>query len=211
MIVILENVEYHVDVVFFLIFFYGFYRDLSGNVIRKVKLARAYTAKRDTFQIIFHCFVQAGKITAFEQLAVVFRKPAADDRTDGMDNISARQIISGCDFRLTRPLLVTLLFHQLITGVSKLYARVCVDDVVDTAVAGNETAEHFRIGGVDYHVAFQRGDVALPKIDVFLQRFQISYICNALARCFFLQILVLNLQKILADSLRHTDIEQRAQ
>ena len=65
---------------FFLIFFYGIDRDLRGYIVWEVKLARADTAERYTFQIILHSFIQAGEVTAFEQLAVFVREPAADNR-----------------------------------------------------------------------------------------------------------------------------------
>ena len=127
---------------FFLIFFYGIDRDLRGYIVWEVKLARADTAERYTFQIILHSFIQAGEVTAFEQLAVFVREPAADNRSYCVDNILARKIISGCDFRLTCRLLVTLLPHHLITGITELNARKGMDCIVDTAVTRAEAAEH---------------------------------------------------------------------
>ena len=191
-----------------LIFFDRIDRDLCGDVVGEVKLACADTAERYTFQIILHSFIQAGEVTAFEQLAVLVREPAVYDRTHGVDHIFARQVISGCNLRLSCRLLVTLHLHKLITGVTELYARVGVDGVVDAAVTGIEAAEHLRVGGVDDGVAFQRGDVTLPEIDTLLHRFQVGDIGDAFARSFFLQILILHTQEFLGDRRGHTDIEQ---
>lgn len=97
-------------------------RDLRGNVVRKMKLACADTAKRYAVQIVHHRNIKAGEVTAFEQLAITLREPAADNRTDGVDNKFARKIKGRCDFRLTCSFLVALLFHYLITSVTQLYA-----------------------------------------------------------------------------------------
>ena len=112
---------------FFLIFFYGIDRDLRGYIVWEVKLARADTAERYTLQTVLLRFIQTGDITAFEQLAVLVCEPAADNRSYCVDNILARQVISGCDFRLTCRLLVTLLPHHLITGITELNARKGMD------------------------------------------------------------------------------------
>ena len=79
---------------FFLIFFYGIDRDLCGYVVWEVKLARADTAERYAFQTVLHSFIQAGEVTAFEQLAVLVREPAADDRSHCVDNILALSTIA---------------------------------------------------------------------------------------------------------------------
>ena len=117
-------------------------RDPRGDVVRKMKLSRADTAERDAVQTVLHRCVETGEITAFEKLAVFLSEPAADDGSHCVDHVLARQVISRRDLRLTCRLLVTLFLHDLITEVTKLYAGVGMDSVVNTAVAGIEAAEH---------------------------------------------------------------------
>ena len=45
-----------------------------------------------------------------------------------------------------------------------------MDSVVDTAVTGTKAAQHLRVGGVDDSVAFKRRDIALPKVNIRLNR-----------------------------------------
>ena len=101
-----------------------------------------------------------------------------------------------------------LLLHDLVAVTSELYSGKGVNSIVDAAVTGTEAAEHLTVGGVDDRIASQRGNVALPKINIILNRLQIRYICDTLAAVFLLQISVLDLQKILARFFRHPDIEQ---
>ena len=185
-------------------------RDPRGDVVRKMKLSRADTAERDAVQTVLHRCVETGEITAFEKLAVFLSEPAADDGSHCVDHVLARQVISRRDLRLTCRLLMPLRLHQLITGVAELYARIGMDSVVDTSVTGTEAAEHLRIGGIDDCVAFQRGNIALPKIDTLLHGQKIGNIGNAFARSLLLQVFILHAHEILADRRGHTDIEQRA-
>ena len=135
-------------------------------------------------------------------------EPAADDRSDCVQNIFTRQIVGRRDFCLSCWLIMPLLLHDLVAVTSELYSGKGVNSIVDAAVTGTEAAEHLTVGGVDDRIASQRGNVALPKINIILNRLQIRYICDTLAAVFLLQISVLDLQKILARFFRHPDIEQ---
>lgn len=118
MIVIFENIEYHLDLVFFLILFNRIDRDLRGYVVWEMKLACADTAERHAFQVFLYCFIQTGEVTAFEQFAIILGESAANDRSHRVDYILTGQIISRSDLRLTGRFLMSLRFHQLITGIA---------------------------------------------------------------------------------------------
>ena len=105
---------------FLLIFFNSIDRDFRRFSFRKSKHACANTAECYAFKIILNRFVQAGKITAFQQFAILLCQITADYRPDGMDNILTRQVIGRRNLRLTCRFIISLRFHQLITGITKL-------------------------------------------------------------------------------------------
>ena len=64
--------------------------------------------------------------------------------------------------------LVAILFrHEIEACLTELETGGGVNGVVDAGVAGHETAEQLRVGGVDDGVEFQAGDIALPQSDIF--------------------------------------------
>lgn len=86
-----------------------------------------------------------------------------------------------------------------------------MNGVIDAAVVGAEAAEHLTVRGVYNRVAAKRGDVAFPEIEPLLHGLQAGSLGDSFLQNFLLQIRILYFQKILADRLRHTDIEKRAQ
>lgn len=80
--------------------------------------------------------------------------------------------------------------------------------VVDTAMVWIVTAGHAAVGCVDDGIAFQGGDVALPKVDPRLKGRQIGKIGHAPLGKAGAQIIVLNLQKIRTAGLRVPDVQQ---
>ena len=73
---------------------------------------------------------------------MLFVQLSADDRSDRMDNVSARQIIGRRDFCLTCRLVMPLLVHYLVAVTPELDPRKGMYRIINTAVTGIETAEH---------------------------------------------------------------------
>lgn len=63
-----------------------------------------------------------------------------DNRTDRVQHMPAGQVVGFRDLYSAGFFLVSLLFHPFGTFQTELYARIGVDGVVDTAVAGNKAA-----------------------------------------------------------------------
>lgn len=154
---------------------------------------------------------KAGAVAGTQQLAVSFCQPPADNRSDRVQDIPARQIECRCDFRLSRRFIVPLLCHQLRTGEAELYARESVNGVVDTPVIRAKAAEHLTVCGVDDGVAFQRCDIALPQVNIGADRRKGGKVGHALLKCFLAQIFVLHLQKLRVAGYRHPHIEKRTE
>lgn len=112
-----------------------------------------------------------------------------------MQNIFTRQIIRLCNFCRPCRLFIALRFHNFGAFLPKLNSCKGVNGVVDTTVIRAKATEHLRISGVNYPVAFQRCNIALPKVYVGGNGRKVGYIRYAFEPQFFLQILVLNLQK----------------
>lgn len=127
-----------------------------------MKFTGGDTAESDTSEVFFIRQRKAGAVAGAQQLAVSLRQPPADNRSDRVEDIPARQIECRCDLRLSRRFIVPLLCHQLRTGKSELYAREGVDCVVDAPVIRAKAAEHLIVCGIDDGVAFQCCDIALP-------------------------------------------------
>ena len=62
---------------------------------------------------------QAREVARFQQRFMLVGEPYIDNRTDGVDNVFARQIKRRRDFCLTRRLLVTLFSHKFVAGVAQ--------------------------------------------------------------------------------------------
>ena len=72
-------------------------------------------------------------------------------------------------------------------------------------------AGHAAVGGVDDGITFQGGNVPLPEVQPRLQGRQVSRIGDALCSGFLLQVRILYLQKVCADTPWFTDIQQATQ
>ncbi len=127
-----------------------------------MKFSRRNTTKRNAFDSILFCKLQAGAIAGGKLFLVFFCQPSADDRTDGVQHIVAGQIIGWCDFRLAGFFFVPLFLHQLRASCPKLNTRIGMNGIVDAAVARAETAEHLAVGGVDNGIAAKGGNITLP-------------------------------------------------
>ncbi|WP_347553495.1 hypothetical protein [Faecalibacterium sp. OF04-11AC] len=72
-------------------------------------------------------------------------------------------------------------------------------------------AGHAAVGGVDDGITFQGGNVPLPEVQPRLQERQVSRIGDAFCGSFLLQVRILYLQKVCADTPWFTDIQQAPQ
>ena len=169
------------------------------------------TAESDASEVLFIRQRKTGKVAGAQQFAVSLRQASADNRSDRVKDIPARQVERRRDFRLSRRLIVPLLCHQLRTGKAELYAREGVDCIVDTPVIRAEAAEHLTVRGVDNRVTPERGNVALPQVNIGADRRKGRKVGHALLQCFLAQIFVLHPQKFRVAGYRRTDIEKRTE
>ena len=176
-----------------------------------MKFTGGDTAKSNTFQIVPIGNLQTGTVAGAQQPAVSFRQPPADNRSDRVQDIPARQVERRCDLRLSRRFIVPLLCHQLRTGKAELYARESVNGIVDTPVVRTEATEHLIVRGIDDGVAFQCCDIALPQVNIGADRHKSSKVGHALLPRFFFEIFVLHLQKLRVAGFRHPHIEKRTE
>ncbi len=79
-----------------------------------------------------------------------------------MENILSRKVIPLCQFGAACRFWVALGLHDLIALVSKLEARRRMDGVINAAVAGTETAQHFGISGIYYSITGKSCNISLP-------------------------------------------------
>lgn len=154
---------------------------------------------------------KTGKVAGTQQLAVSFCQPPADNRSDRVKDIPARQVERRRDFRLSRRLIVPLLFHKLRAGEAELYACIGMNGIINTAVIRTEAAEHLTVCGIDDSVAFQRSDIALPQVNIGADGRDGSKVGQALLPRFFTQIFVLHPQKLRVAGFRRTNIEKRTE
>ena len=106
---------------------------------------------------------------------------------------------------------MSLPVYDLRTGKTQLHPGIGVDGVVDTAVVRAVAPGHAAVGGVDDGIAFQGGNVPLPEVQPRLQGRQVSRIGDAFCGDFLLQVRILYLQKVCADTPWFTDIQQAPQ
>ena len=97
------------------------------------------------------------------------------------------------NLRAMRDSVRALLPHEFRTSGAELHTAECVNGVVNTAVAGTETAQHLTVRRIYDSVTAQSGNVALPKIKAILRGGQIGTIGDSFFLCSLLQICVLHL------------------
>ena len=83
--------------------------------------------------------------------------------------------------------------------------------IVNTAMTGDETAQHLAVGRVYNDVRRQPGNISLPEADPLAHFLRILRSNNTLSPGFLLQVCVLHFQKFAADRSGRPDIAQGAQ
>lgn len=108
---------------------------------------------------------QTGLIAVRKLMAVCLGQATRYDGTDGMKDVPARKIKGRC--QLSRPgrLRIPLFFHDGAAEQAQLYAAECMNAVVDAAVVRDVAAGHAAVCRIDDGIAFQRRNIALPKIN----------------------------------------------
>ena len=103
-----------------------------------------------------------------------------------MQHISGRQIIGFCDFGFSGGFRLLLRRHDAGTSQPKLYSRIGMDRIVDTAVARDKASQHLAVGRINNGIHRQPGDVALPQINAgsYRRQFFQAY-CAPLGKPFF--------------------------
>ena len=86
------------------------------------------------------------------------------DWSDCMQYIPTRKIEGRCDLCLPCRFLMSLLFHDISTCISKLNPCICMDAVIDTVVTGLITAGHPAVCCIYDSVNRKSCDISLPEI-----------------------------------------------
>lgn len=149
-------------------FYHRLHSDLRRLILREAKHTCGNATERNAFYSALYCKFKTALITAFQQFAVLFGQPALHYRSDCVDYIIAWQIVCRSDFSCTCRFFMPLCFHYLRTFQPQANTCKSVDTVVYTVVARMIASCHSRICSIHYRTAFQRCDVAFPKINIFL-------------------------------------------
>lgn len=157
--------------------------NLCRQIVGEMKLTCGNTAERHAFQAILCRQLQAGAIAGSQQLFVLFGHSPVDNWANSVQHIPARQIERGRDFRLTGGFGMALLFHQFRAGKPQFYTRIGVNGVINAAMVGNIATGHARVCRIDDGIALQRGYIALPEIQTWLDGCEAGNTIVAAASC----------------------------
>jgi len=97
-------------------------------------------------------------------------KCALYNRSHGVYNIIAWQIVCRRDFSASGRFFVSLRIHKLSAVVTQTNTSKGVNTIVDTTVTWLPAACHSGIGSVDDCTAFQCGNIAFPEVNTVLHR-----------------------------------------
>ena len=139
-------------------------------------------------------------IAGGQKFPVPLRHLPVDNRADCMQDIPAGQIKCRRDFRLSGRFRIALPLHQFLAGNAQFDARIGMNGIVDAAVVRNIAAGHAGVCRIDNGVALKCRNIALPEIQPRLDRRQVNNIGNPFCGGFTLQICVLHLKEISADT-----------
>ena len=89
---------------------------------------------------------------------------SVDDWADGVQHVTAWQIISLCDFCPAGGFFSFLFCHKMGTLHAELHSRIGVNGVVNTTMTGYKAAQHLAVCRIDDSIGGQGGDIALPEI-----------------------------------------------
>ena len=144
--------------------------DLCCLILRKSKHTCWNTAECNAFDFILYSKFKAGVVAALEELAMPVSKCTLYNRSHGVYNIIAWQIVWRRDFSISYRFFMSLCLHKLSAFVTQTNTSKRVNTVVDTAVAWLPAASHSGIGCVDNSTAFQCGNIAFPEVNTVLHR-----------------------------------------
>ena len=113
------------------------------------------------------------------------------DRSDCMQNIFTRQIVSRCDLCLSGRFLISLLIHDICTGIAQLNPGIGMDTVIDTVMTRLVATGHPTVSSIHDCITAKCRDIALPEIDSILYRLQIIKIRNTFFFRSLLQVFIL--------------------
>lgn len=176
-----------------------------------MEFSRRNTAERYAVYILFDSRFETSAVALPKRVYVIIAEISLNDRSDRVNDVFAREIVSICDFSPPDRLGIALPPHYIVAFKAELHARKGVDSVVNTAVAGAVTACQPRVRRVHYRAAFKRGDVALPQADMRLDCRNRLVVGNAFPRNFAAQQLVLNADKIFVNRLSLADIHETSE
>lgn len=121
---------------------HGFNRDFSGFLIGEVKYPGRNTAESYAFQTVFRSQFQTGVVAGGQQLPVTPGHTPLNDWANGVQDVSAGQIVGRGDLGLPGRFLISLPVHQFIAVYPQLDTAFAVDDVINVGMKSAETAPH---------------------------------------------------------------------
>lgn len=110
-----------------------------------------------------------------------------------MQDISARQIESRCQFCTPRWLGMPLALHNFGAGEPQLDSRTGMNRIVNAAMPGHKASKQGAVRSIDNSLHPQGRDVAPPQAKVASDRLKSGNICNAAPLLLLLQIAILYL------------------
>ena len=187
--------------------------DFCGTFRRETENASRNATESDACCSVFGGKIQATPVARCEQLAIAFGERSRDNRPDRMQYKFAGQVEGGRDFRGTRRFFVTLHFHDFGAGVAQLDSGKSVDAVVDATMARLVATRHAAVCRIYNRLHLERRDVAAPQINLFRfvtrERVELCNIGKTTLLVAFLQVFVLNAQKIGGQGSRQPHVHQR--
>lgn len=114
--------------------------------------------------------VEAAPIARSQLALGLLRQSTPDDRSDGMQDVAAGQVVSRRDFRLARRLSMALGLHDSKTSFPQSHAGHSMDHIVDTRVERSKAAQELVISGIDDGIDSQRRNISLPEMQMLMAR-----------------------------------------
>ena len=182
---------------------------LTPEVARDSEAAIAECGERA--QVVALGKLQARAIAGDERGLVARGHPVAHDGSHRVEHVGGRQVVALGDLCRARALLVALDRHQSRARQAELHAGKGVDRVVDAAVVWRKAAQHLAVGSVHDAIHRERGDVSAPQVDVLLQGREVLQARHALLAGALLEVGVLHGEKVVANRLRRSHVEERAE
>ena len=149
---------------------YGVYGNVGRFFFRETKDTRRDTAEGQGPTAFGSGQVEAAPVARSQLVLGLWRQSTPDDRSDGMQDVAAGQVVSRRDFRLARRLSMALGLHDSKTSFPQSHTGHSMDHIVDTRVERSKAAQELVISGIDDGIDSQRRNISLPEMQMLMAR-----------------------------------------